>query len=206
MTDHAHPHEHAPDRPDTPATHWQLMEAALRELLIEKGLFTAAEVMREVERMEGRSPHNGARIVARAWTDPAFRDWLLSDAGAAIRSLGIEPGPITLMVMADTPSLHNVIVCTLCSCYPRVLLGLPPAWYKSFAYRARVVREPRAVLAEFGTHLGEDIELVVHDSTAELRYIVLPQRPPGTDGWSEEQLAGLVGRDVLVGTALPVAA
>ncbi len=206
MTDHAHPHEHAPDQPDTPATHWQLMEAALRELLIEKGLFTAAEVMREVERMEGRSPHNGARIVARAWTDPAFRDWLLSDAGAAIRSLGIEPGPITLMVMADTPSLHNVIVCTLCSCYPRLLLGLPPAWYKSFAYRARVVREPRAVLAEFGTHLGEDIELVVHDSTAELRYIVLPQRPPGTDGWSEEQLAGLVGRDVLVGTALPVTA
>ena len=206
MDDHAHPHEHAPDLPDAPTTHWQLMEAALRELLIEKGLFTAAEVMREVERMEGRSPQNGARVVARAWVDPQFRDWLLRDAGAAIRSLGIEPGPITLLVMADTPTRHNVIVCTFCSCYPRVLLGLPPAWYKSFAYRARVVREPRAVLAEFGTHLGEDVELVVHDSTAELRYIVLPMRPAGTEGWSEEQLAGLVGRDVLIGTALPTAA
>jgi nitrile hydratase len=179
------------------------MEAAVRELLIEKGVITAAEVTDAIARMDARSPALGARVVARAWTDEGFRAALLADGSAACRSLGIDMGPTKLKVVADARSLHNVIVCTLCSCYPRALLGLPPAWYKAKAYRARMVREPRAVLAEFGTVLPASVALRVHDSTADLRYLVLPDRPAGTERWDEAALAAIVTRDCMIGVSLP---
>ena len=192
--DHAHP-------PDAPPTHYQLMEIALRELLIAKGIVTPDEVRREVEAMEGRSAGTGARLVARAWVDPAFKARLLDDARLGAAELGVPGGPYRVLVMENTAHLHNMIVCTLCSCYPRVLLGLPPAWYKGTAYRARAVREPRAVLAEFGFALPDNVALRVHDSTADMRYMVLPMRPAGTEGWGEEALARLVTRDSLIGVA-----
>lgn len=201
--DHGHgdgqPHRHPfqPDDPE-PSTHHEFMGVALRELLIEKGIFTADEERTRIEQLQAASPATGAKIVARAWVDPAFRDKLLSDANGAIAELGIDPAH-PMIVIENRPGLHNVIVCTLCSCYPRMLLGPQPAWYKSGNYRARVVREPRAVLAEFGTELPDDTRIVVHDSTAEMRYMVMPERPAGTDGWSEEQLAALVTRDALIG-------
>lgn len=199
MSDHSHePVEH----PEAPPTGHQYRAAALRELLIEKGVFTADELRREVEAMEQRSPAAGQRVVARAWTDPAFRARLLEDAPAAVGELGIDIGPTRLVVVENTPAVHNVIVCTLCSCYPRMLLGLPPDWYKSPPYRSRTVREPRAVLAEFGTEIPEDVEIRVHDSTADLRYMVLPMRPEGTGGWDEERLAPLARRDSMIGVAL----
>jgi len=196
-----HDHEHTAPEPDGPQTHYQVMEVALRELLIEKGVFTAEDVRREIEAMEARSPATGARLVARAWMDPAFKAVLLDDTKSAAADLGIETGPYRILTMENTPEVHNLIVCTLCSCYPRVLLGLPPAWYKGIAYRARAVREPRAVLAEFGLTLPDGIMVRVHDSTADMRYMVLPMRPAGTDGWSEERLASLVTRDSLIGVA-----
>jgi nitrile hydratase len=150
--------------------------------------------------MQGASPENGGRIVARAWTDAAYKDRLLGNGASAIRELGFELEPYEFTVMENTDSVHNVIVCTLCSCYPRSLLGMSPAWYKSKDYRSRVVREPRSVLAEFGVELSDDIDVRVHDSTAELRYMILPQRPEGTDDWSEERLAALITRDSLIGT------
>jgi nitrile hydratase len=152
--------------------------------------------------MDARSPALGARVVARAWTDPAFKAQLLADGTRACQSLGIDMGPTNLCVVENTAEAHNLIVCTLCSCYPRTLLGLPPDWYKSRAYRSRAVREPRAVLAEFGTVLPEGTTVRVHDSTADLRYLVLPRRPAGTEGWSEEALAALVTRDSMIGVAL----
>ena len=150
----------------------------------------------------GPSTALGAKVIARAWNDPEFRARLLDDAVAAVADYATQTVP--LAVLADSDAVHHVIVCTLCSCYPSGLLGNPPAWYKSFEYRSRVVREPRAVLAEFGMELPEDIELRVHDSTAEQRYLVLPMRPAGTQGWSEEQLAGLITRDAMVGTGWPL--
>ena len=150
--------------------------------------------------MQGASPENGAKIVVRAWTDADYKARLLDNGAAAIRELGYELEPYEFTVMENTDDTHNVIVCTLCSCYPRALLGMSPAWYKSSSYRARVVREPRKVLAEFGVHLADDVDVRVHDSTAELRYMVLPQRPAGTDDWTEEQLVALVTRDSLIGT------
>src|SRR4051812_13598116 len=155
--------------------------------------------------MEQRNPGQGARMVARAWVDPAYRRRLLADANQAAAELGFEAGVFRILVMENTPSVHNLIVCTLCSCYPRMLLGLPPAWYKSLSYRSRAVREPRAVLAGFGTGLPGGVAGRVHDSTADMRYMVMPMRPPGTDGWSEDALAGLVTRDSLIGVA-PAAA
>ena len=199
--DHDHPHEGVVPGDDGPLTHYQTMEIALRELLIEKGVFSAEDVRREVEAMEGRDAGSGARMVARAWVDPAYRRLLLDDTKAAAAHFGFEAGPFRILVMENTPDVHNMIVCTLCSCYPRMLLGLPPAWYKGIAYRSRAVREPRVVLAEFGMHLPDDVALRVHDSTADMRYMVLPLRPAGTDGWSEEQLAALVTRDSLIGVA-----
>ena len=199
--DHDHPHDRAPDR-DGPPTYYQVMEAAVRELLIGKGILTAAEIREAVEKMDARTPAQGARVVARAWTDPAFRARLLADGTAACGELGIEMGPTRLVVVENTPDAHNLIVCTLCSCYPRMVLGLPPDWYKSKAYRSRAVREPRAVLAEFGTDLPETMTVRVHDSTADMRYLVLPLRPAGTEGWSEERLAALVTRDSMIGVAL----
>lgn len=187
---------------DTPLSYWQTMEIAVRELLIEKGLTTAAEIADQIEAMDARTPANGARVVARAWVDPDFRAALLKDAPGAVASLGIDIGPLNLIAVENTATTHNVIVCTLCSCYPRDLLGLPPDWYKSRAYRSRTVREPRAVLAEFGVTLPEDTTVRVHDSTADMRYVVIPARPQGTENLSEADLAELVTRDSMIGTGL----
>jgi len=182
--------------------YYRRMQSALEELLILKGVFTGADVEREVRAMEERDPGRGAKMVARAWVDPAYKARVLKDGSAAAEELGFAVGPLRLIVLEDTPQLHNVIVCTLCSCYPRMLLGLPPEWYKSRNYRSRVVREPRLVLQEFGTHIADDVEIRVHDSTADMRYMVLPLRPAGTGHLDEEQLAKLVTRDSLIGVAL----
>jgi nitrile hydratase alpha subunit len=196
--DHGHAHPTAPDSAEG-LSHYQVMEIALRELLIGKGIFTADDVRGAVEAMDARSPAQGARVVARAWSDPAYKARLLADGSAAVRELGIDMATTHLLVVENRPGLHNLVVCTLCSCYPRMLLGLPPDWYKSRAYRSRAVREPRAVLEEFGTRLPGEVELRVHDSTADMRYLVLPERPAGTEGWSEERLAALVTRDSMIG-------
>lgn len=197
-------HPYRPDD-DAPLTRFQIMEIALRELLVEKGVMTRAEIMEQVARMDARSPALGARVVARAWTDPAFRARLLADGSAACREMGIEVEAMKLVVVENTAAVHNLVVCTLCSCYPRNLLGLPPDWYKTRAYRARAVREPRRVLAEFGTTLPEGVRVQVHDSTADMRYLVLPRRPDGTEGWDENRLAALVTRDSMIGVSLPKA-
>jgi nitrile hydratase len=196
---HLHPHDH--DHDDGPPTYYQAMEIAVRELLIEKGIITAADVRRAVEAMDARTPAQGARVIARAWTNPAFKARLLADGSAGVRELGIEVGATRLIVLENTPAIHNLVVCTLCSCYPRMVLGRPPDWYKSRAYRSRAVREPRDVLKEFGTNVADHVEVRVHDSTADMRYLVLPERPAGTEGWSEEQLAALVSRDSMIGVA-----
>ena len=186
-----------------PLSYFQLMEVTLRELLVEKDLLTEEQIRAEVENMRGRTPERGAKVVARAWTDPAFKERLLKNGTKGCEELGLDVPALKLVVVENTPQVHNVIVCTLCSCYPRMLLGIPPDWYKSRAYRSRMVKEPRVVLAEFGLRLKEDIQVRVHDSTADMRYLVLPMRPAGTDGWSEERLAALVSRDSMIGVALP---
>lgn len=198
-------HPAGPDD-DGPLTYWQVMEIAMRELLIENGIVTAAEIQAQIEKMDQRSPANGAAVVAKAWADPAFRARLLHDGSAAVQEMGFDIGALKLVVVENTAEIHNLIVCTLCSCYPRNLLGLPPDWYKSRAYRSRVVREPRAVLAEFGLILGAQTTVRVHDSTADMRYIVLPRRPAGTDALDETRLAELVSRDAMIGTAIPMVA
>jgi nitrile hydratase subunit alpha len=183
-------------------TYYRAMESAVRELLIEKGVFTAADVRRQIEDMDARGPKDGATMVARAWVDTAFKQRMLLDGSAAARELGLEIGPLKLVVVENTAEVHNVIVCTLCSCYPRMLLGLPPDWYKSRDYRSRTVREPRAVLAEFGTVIPADTRVCVHDSTADMRYLVLPRRPEGTEHLSEAELALLVTRDSMIGVSV----
>ncbi|KZY48300.1 nitrile hydratase subunit alpha [Roseovarius sp. HI0049] len=188
---------------DAPLTYWQQMEIAVRELLIEKGHTTGEEIARQIDAMDARSPANGAAVVARAWTDPAFKERLLQDASAASREMGFDIGPLHLIAVENTDTTHNLIVCTLCSCYPRNLLGLPPDWYKTRAYRSRAVIEPRAVLREFGLSLPDTMQVRVHDSTADMRYIVLPARPAGTEHMTEDQLATLVTRDSMIGTGLP---
>ena len=188
---------------DTPLSYWQTMEIAIRELLIEKGIATAAEISAQIDAMDSRSPADGAKVVARAWTDPAFKTRLLEDAGEASKEMGFDIGSLRLIAVENTSAVHNVIVCTLCSCYPRNLLGLPPDWYKTRAYRSRVVREPRTVLTEFGVELPADVTVRVHDSTADMRYIVLPLRPEGSEALDEAALAGLVTRDSMIGTGLP---
>lgn len=197
-------HHHGPKAKDhdDKLTYFRAMEIALRELLIDKGVFTAEEVRRQVEAMDSRTPENGARMVARAWVDSEYKKRLLGDGSAAAREMGYEVGPLRLMVIENTPAVHNLVVCTLCSCYPRMLLGLPPAWYKSAAYRSRAVREPRAVLREFGTEIPDNVEVRVHDSTADMRYMILPLRPEGTGDWAEEQLVPLITRDSLLGVCL----
>lgn len=189
------------DVEDSSYDDYQLMAEAIGELLIDKGVFDAADLRRTLERIDAITPALGARVVARAWIDSAFRAKMLADVNAAAAELGIDAGPIPIRAVANTPGLHNVVVCTLCSCYPRMLIGLPPDWYKSRDYRSRAVNEPRAVLAEFGTMLPEDVAIQVHDSTAELRYLVLPMRPKGTEGMDEDALARLVGRDCMIGVA-----
>ncbi len=179
--------------------HYQAMELAVSQLLIEKGFFTESDMAAEIEAMEKRTPEIGAKVVVRAWTNEEFREALLADGTEACESIGIVMGPTRLMVVESTEKIHNVIVCTLCSCFPRMLMGIPPDWYKSESYRSRVVREPRKVLAEFGTELALDIDVRVHDNTADMRYLVLPKRPVGTEDWSEENLMALVTRDSMIG-------
>jgi nitrile hydratase len=198
-----HRHPHQADIEDRPFEYYQVMAEAVSLLLIEKGVLRADELRRAIEDLDARSPALGARVVARAWVDPDFKARLLDDVNAAAAELGIDAGAIPIRAVENTATLHHVVCCTLCSCYPRLLLGLPPDWYKSRAYRSRVVREPRAVLAEFGTRIPDDVEVRVHDSTADLRYLVLPARPAGSETLREEQLAALVTRDCMIGTAVP---
>jgi nitrile hydratase len=203
--DHHHDHEHEHDHEHSELSPMELRVRALQTVLTEKGYIDPAALDEIVETYETRiGPRNGAKVVARAWCDPQFKDWLLRDATAAIASLGFTGRQGEHMVAVEnTPARHNMVVCTLCSCYPLPVLGLPPVWYKSAPYRARAVREPRAVLAEFGVTLPADTEVRVWDSTAEVRYLVLPMRPEGTDGLSEDALADLVTRDSMIGTGLP---
>lgn len=200
---HDHDHDHDHETPSGPA----LRAEALEALLLEKGLLDPAEVDAVIANYGERvGPLNGARVVARAWADEAYRQRLLADGTAAAAELGIVGGPggqmERLVVVENGPAVHNVVVCTLCSCYPWALLGLPPRWYKDPAYRSRVVREPRAVLREFGLEVPEEKALKVWDSSAEVRYLVLPERPEGTQGFSEAQLAALVPREAMIGVAL----
>lgn len=200
--DHPHPHPTREDD-DVALSRGEAKFLALKGMLIEKGIVSADEVRRRQEINERGTPHQGARMVARAWVDPAFKARMLRDGKGAAIELGIEVTEAELMVIENTADCHNLIVCTLCSCYPRSLLGEPPAWYVSKAYRSRAVREPRKVLREFGLSIPDEVEVRVHDSNADLRYIVLPLRPAGTEDLSEDALAALVSRDCLVGTALP---
>jgi nitrile hydratase len=198
--DHDHDEHHHEQEPPSDMT---LRVKALESLLIEKGLVDAAALDAIVDHFETKvGPRNGARVVARAWTDPVFKARLMKDATSAIAELGYAGGQGDHMVVVEnTPTTHNLVVCTLCSCYPWPVLGLPPVWYKSSPYRSRAVIDPRGVIAEFGTKLPDDVEVRVWDSTAEIRYLVLPQRPAGTDGLSEEALAALVTRDGMIGTS-----
>ncbi len=182
----------------------ELIARAVKELLIEKGIISAAEVRRTVEATDRRNPEQGRRVVARAWVDPAFKARLLADGAAAAQELGIDTLGTRLVVLENTPQVHNLVVCTLCSCYPRAILGLPPDWYKSRAYRSRAVNQPRAVLAEFGTEIAPEVALRVHDSTADMRYLVLPMQPPGSEGLDQAALAELVTRDCMIGVSLPL--
>ncbi len=196
--DHRHDHDEIKDDDPSPSE-YSIISEAVYDCLVEKRLLSAETVGRMIERMEQAGPALGAAIVARAWTDSTFKATLLDDAKPALLKIGIDPLEAAFKVLQNTTEVHNVIVCTLCSCYPRSILGAPPAWYVSKAYRARVVREPRSVLAEFGTKIGENVEVRVHDSTADLRYMVLPMRPDGAEDWNAEELAGLVNRDSLIG-------
>ena len=201
---HVHNHDgHAAiEDLDRPPSRHEILEEAVRELLIEKGVLTAAAIRRQMEDMDSRTPEQGATVVARAWTDPAFKALLLRDGTAAVESVGIDMANAPrLAVVENTPHLHHLVVCTLCSCYPRKLLGIPPAWYKSHAYRSRAVIDPRGVLEEFGTRLAPEVEIRVVDSTADLRYMVLPLRPAGTAEWPREALARLANRDSMIGVS-----
>jgi nitrile hydratase len=200
----AHEHPHAPPARDEKIhSYYQVLGLALKDLLVEKGIVTPAEIRQAIELRDSITPALGAKVVARAWTNPAYRQRLLANGSEAIKEFGLDMGAVELVVVENTPAVHNVIVCTLCSCYPRAVLGLPPSWYKSREYRARTVREPRAVLKEFGTEIPGSVELRVHDSTADMRYLVLPMRPAGTERLNEEQLAALVTRDCMIGVSLP---
>jgi nitrile hydratase len=197
--DHHHDHEHGSE-----LSEMQLRVRALETILTEKGYVEPAALDAIIEAYETKiGPHNGARVVAKAWTDPKFREALLADASKAIATLGhVSRVGDHLVAVANTPKQHNMVVCTLCSCYPWEMLGLPPVWYKSAPYRSRAVKDPRGVLKDFGVTLPKDTEIRVWDSTAETRFLVLPMRPTGTEGWSEDKLAALVTRDSMVGTGL----
>lgn len=200
--DHDHAHDHAAIEADGPQGHYQHLAAATRSLLIEKGVFSAGDMRAMIEKIDERSPALGAKIVARAWTDAGFKARLLAEGKKAIEAeMDIDAVAADIVVVENTADVHNVVVCTLCSCYPVFILGRPPDWYKSYAYRSRAVRDPRGVLREFGTEIDPEREVRVHDSTADMRYLVLPMQPEGTEGWPEEKLAGIVTRDTMVGTA-----
>ncbi|MGH1578067.1 nitrile hydratase subunit alpha [Planktotalea sp.] len=202
-SDHLSPSGHPYRKDDdTPLSYWQSMEIAIRELLVEKGITTPEEIGTQIDKMDARSPAQGAALVARAWVDPAFKARLLKDGSNASLEMGFDVGPMHLIAVENEPDVHNIIVCTLCSCYPRNLLGLPPDWYKSRAYRSRTVKEPRKVLAEFGVTLPDSTRVRVHDSTADMRYVVIPARPDGTEDLDETALAALVTRDSMIGTGL----
>lgn len=208
---HAHDHgdhthdDHAPitEHDEGPPSEYEIMSRAMQEILEAKGVITAEEITRRMEQFEEDFPYRGSRVVARAWADPEYRKRLLEDGKAACGEMGVDLEVDRLIAVENTPEVHNIIVCTLCSCYPRALLGMPPTWYKSRNYRSRVVFEPRAVLKEFGTELPDSVTVRVHDSNADMRYVVIPMRPEGTEGWSEEQLAAILTRDTLVGVTVP---
>lgn len=210
MADRHHHHDHVHTHPrdeivtHEPSREFLLMERAIRELLIAKGVFPADDVRRQIDLTDSRSEATGAKLVARAWVDPAFKKRLIAEPKAAATEMGIDVSNTPeLVVLENTPRLHHLVTCTLCSCYPKAILGIPPAWYKSVEYRARAVVDPRGVLKEFGTALGDDVELRVLDSTADMRYLVLPLRPDGSEGMSETALAGLVTRDSMIGVTTP---
>jgi nitrile hydratase alpha subunit len=208
VSDHQHDHDHDDHAPiadgDEPPAAARVR--ALEALLVEKGIVERDDVRERIDWLVSRSPADGARLVARAWVDPAFRGRLLADARAAALELGLDPGPSPVVVAVEnTEAVHHMVVCTLCSCYPRALLGPPPAWYKSLAYRSRAVSDPRGVLAEFGVALEDGVELRVLDSTADIRYLVIPRRPAGSEAMSEDELAALVTRDAMIGVAQPAA-
>jgi len=199
----SHDHDHTPiTNGDEPAA--AARAQALEELLVERGVLRREDVRQGIDWLVSRTPADGARLVARAWVDPEFKQRLLEDARAAALELGLDPGPSPVLVAVEnTAHVHHMVVCTLCSCYPRALLGPPPDWYKSFPYRTRAVSDPRGVLTEFGVELDDDVELRVLDSTADIRYLVIPRRPDGSEGLTEEELAALVTRDSMIGVAQP---
>lgn len=201
MSGHDHDHDHAPiTNGDEPAA--AARARALEELLVEKGVLSREDVRVGIDWLVSRTPADGARLVARAWVDADFKQRLLADARATALELGLDPGPSPVVVAVEnTEHVHHMVVCTLCSCYPRALLGPPPDWYKSLPYRTRAVSDPRGVLTEFGVELDDDVELRVLDSTADIRYLVIPRRPSGSDDLTEEELAGLVTRDSMIGVA-----
>ena len=208
MSDHEHDHDHHDHAPvangeEPPAA---ARVRALEALLVEKGLIASEDVRERIDWLVSRTPADGARLVARAWVDPAFRERLLADGRAAARELGLDAGPSPVLVAVEnTERVHHMVVCTLCSCYPRALLGPPPAWYKSLPYRSRAVSDPRGVLAEFGVTLDDEVQVRVLDSTADARYLVIPRRPAGSEAMSEDELAALVTRDAMIGVAQPAA-
>jgi nitrile hydratase alpha subunit len=203
VSEHDHDHSHTPiTNGEEPAAAARVR--ALDELLVEKGVIGREDVRERIDWLVSRSPADGARLVARAWVDPEFKERVLADARAAALELGLDPGPSPVVVAVEnTQAVHHMVVCTLCSCYPKALLGPPPDWYKSLPYRSRAVSEPRGVLSEFGVELEDDVALRVLDSTADIRYLVIPRRPPGSETMSEDELAALVTRDSMIGVAQP---
>lgn len=205
--DHEHGHDHdrtfQPDIEDLEASRHELMTYAMKELLVEKGHVTDEEIRQCQDKLESIEPSQGSRVIAKAWLDSDYKQRLLDDGNAALAEVGIDAGGAKMTVVENTGDVQNVVVCTLCSCYPRAVLGMPPDWYRSKAYRSRVVIEPREVLKEFGTNVPDDMTVRVHDSLADLRYLVIPRRPEGTDNWTEDQLAAIITRDCMVGVANP---
>ena len=201
--DHDHPHEHVTTAGEPPAA---ARVRALEELLVEKGVLEREDIRRRIDWLVSRRPADGARLVARAWVDPDFKLRLLADAREAALEVGLDPGPSAVVVaLENTERVHHMVVCTLCSCYPKALLGPPPDWYKSLPYRSRAVSDPRGVLREFGVELDDGVQVRVVDSTADIRYVVVPRRPDDTDSLDEDELAAIVTRDSMIGVALPVA-
>ena len=201
LTDSSHAHEH----PQNGLSRFAKRIYAIRDLLVEKGVISEQDIQRQIDYQEARSPANGAKLVARAWVDSAFKERLVADPKAACAEMGIDATAINeFVVLENTEKLRHMVVCTLCSCYPRPILGRPPDWYKSFNYRQRAVVDPRGVMQEFGLDLPLDVEVRVHDSTADIRYLVLPLRPKDTEGWSEADLARLVTRDSMIGVMDPL--
>jgi nitrile hydratase len=198
----SHDHDHH-EHDEGPPSDYEILSRAMQELLIDKCHISPEQIRRRMEQFDEEFPYRGSKVIAHAWTDPAFKRRLLEDGKAACAEFGLDLEADRLIAVENTPEVHNVIVCTLCSCYPRALLGMPPTWYKSENYRRRVVREPRSVLKEFGTVLPDHVTLRVHDSNADMRYVVIPMRPAGTEGWTENQLATILTRDTLIGVALP---